>query len=338
MRMRKLYLTWMFITLAATAAKADNIQVVHLEENDSLGALLLKQDVPDSLVITGLMKVQDFRDLRLYCLKNRNVTGLNLHDVEISNNQLPDSALSFGYAYTPLIGLRYVALPGQITSIGKNAMLRLVHLQHVEMPETVTDIQHHAFSECSSLQEIVLPPNLKTIGSTAFAGCNALQEVKLPEGLTRIEKEAFYETGIQEIYIPESVNYIGTAAFYFSQLREVTLPAALRQLPENAFNECANLERITCLSPQPPAILPDNDQANWLSQTVVWVPKGAGEAYRLAEGWCKCKSIEEKDLTNISRVHAGENSDSQSCYRIDGMRVNAPRRGLYIKGRRLILR
>lgn len=45
----------LFIALAAAAAKADGIQVIHLEADDALGTLLDRTQECDSLVISGWM-------------------------------------------------------------------------------------------------------------------------------------------------------------------------------------------------------------------------------------------------------------------------------------------
>ena len=58
----------MLITLAAmSAAKADNIQEIHLDGSKRLGELIDRESGIDSLIVSGRMTDEDFKDLGTFC-------------------------------------------------------------------------------------------------------------------------------------------------------------------------------------------------------------------------------------------------------------------------------
>lgn len=89
----------------------------------------------------------------------------------------------------------------------------------------LTEIADYAFSEASSgdITEITLPNTLRKIGAGIFKYMQ-IEELALPDGVTEI------------------------GAYLFDgneMIRTVTLSAKITQIPNNAFYDCVNLERVT---------------------------------------------------------------------------------------------
>ena len=72
-----------------------------------------------------------------------------------------------------------------------------------------------------------------------------VESVRIPETVTAIDTRAFMCSKLQAVEIPASVTQLPEYTFYFSEdLKTVTLPASLTSIGENAFGECAALEKV----------------------------------------------------------------------------------------------
>ena len=66
-------------------------------------------------------------------------------------------------------------------------------LKSIAIPEGVKSIGNWAFAYCSALESIVIPASVTSIGARAFAYCSALERIELPESVTYVGDYAFYE-------------------------------------------------------------------------------------------------------------------------------------------------
>jgi len=99
---------------------------------------------------------------------------------------IPDGCMGYGFD-----GLEQVIIPGNYTSIGKQAFSGdRPRFTTVSIPDGVTVIGEGAFAE-SHLTSIRMPSALQRIESKAFADCQYLTSVTIPEGVTYIGDEAF---------------------------------------------------------------------------------------------------------------------------------------------------
>lgn len=224
----------MLITLAAlSAAKADNIQVIHLDGGKRLGELIDRESGIDSLVVSGRMTDEDFIDLGTFC-NDTGVRGICLCDVEVGNGVLP--TCSFGYSlgdYQHRKDLKHVTLPKSLKVIGKYALAGL-NVSSIELPQTVEVIDDGAFRG-SAVSHVEFPEALKEIGADAFYHCLNLMEVELPAGLTTIGDAAFALTGLEEIVLPESLRSLGYCAFNCDNLTKVVFPSGLEEIGYAVF-------------------------------------------------------------------------------------------------------
>lgn len=112
--------------------------------------------------------------------------------------------------------------------------------------EGVTQIGTYAFAYLQSMTEVSFPESLTAIGDNAFQSCFELTDLTLPEGLVSIGKEAFcYSNSLRISQLPAAVVSIGASAFKGTGLTGIVLSAGLTTIPDSAFRDCRNLERVT---------------------------------------------------------------------------------------------
>lgn len=170
------------------------------------------------------------------------------------------------------------------------------------IPSTIKEISNNAFYGCTEITKIELPNSLTSIGSEAFCGCTGLTQINLPNSLKSIGSGAFYEcAGLTQISLPDSLTSIGSYAFVrCSGLTEISFPKTLTSIGEQAFLECKKLAKITALPNFPPAIYSgQNHTFNQVNKSIpLYVPYGATNRYKLADGWSSFNNIIEIKHSN----------------------------------------
>ena len=130
----------------------------------------------------------------------------------------------------------------------------------------------------------------------------------------------------------------------------MTLPANLKYLGERAFGTDTCLVSVTSLAEEPSTILPARytrlpfhcfdtvgyvvDNQIIYHKATLYVPKGTSEAYRNSVAFANFENIVEKDDTGIDPPTAGNNIGNDgkaSWFTLEGQRVDAPGKGLYIR-------
>ena len=170
------------------------------------------------------------------------------------------------------------------------------------------------FADCVSLKSITFQDKETKIMSSAFAGCRQLSKVTIEEGQSRIfvNDKAFKDSVIDSLYIGrnlKNMNYSGTFGiikhlvfgdsvtevemnegdkynherhvYDVEGLETVVFGKLISKVP--AFQE-AKLESITCRACDPPKV--EGKFSNYvLLNTILYVPKGAKEAYENVSPW-----------------------------------------------------
>ncbi len=138
-------------------------------------------------------------------------------------------------------GIKYLVLPGSITSIGFEAFYGCRNLSDVTIPDGVTDICDSAFRNCSDLKNLTISNSVVNIGYAAFSEC-ALTKVVIPDSVEEIGGNAFERCSITDVFIGKSVKTIGNEAFIVNALEKIEVSS------ENEFyfseNNCL-IERKT---------------------------------------------------------------------------------------------
>lgn len=147
------------------------------------------------------------------------------------------------------------------------------------------------FFNCRDLTEVHLPDNLAFVPSQVVGGCTSLTTVNVPRKAVVIGEFAYDNTEIEHIDLPPTVETIEQDAFQScNRLKTIVLPPALSKIGNNVFNLCYGLQRIYCMSEQPPVctkgMYDESNPFTSLDTTMpVYIPVGTREKYLSASGW-----------------------------------------------------
>ena len=118
--------------------------------------------------------------------------------------------------------LKYISIPGSVTSIGEGAFYGCPALADRNGMIIFRDI---LFQYTKKNAFVVIPDHVKTISKYAFDENQHLINVTIPSSVTHIGYVAFYKcTNLQTIKIPPSVKTIGESAFEYCKNLEITIP------------------------------------------------------------------------------------------------------------------
>jgi len=234
---------------------------------------------------------------------------------------LPASVTSIGKsAFADCSGLTAVTLPASVTSIGDGAFNGCRRLTAIILPAAVTSIGESAFAGCSGLTTVTLPAAITSIGGSTFAGCSSLTAIVLPAAVTSIESSTFAGcSSLAAVTLPATVTSIGESAFVgCNSLTTLTLPASVTNIGTWAISSCANLTSIYMESPQPPSTA--GNALDYLPYScVVYVPTGAGKAYKAVKPW---NTFTIKEYNGPTGIEAVTTAPAQiEVYTIDGRRA-----------------
>lgn len=107
-----------------------------------------------------------------------------------------------------------------------NAAFSGTRIREIAIPQEVSLIGKSAFSGVSTLAKVTFPENsnLRTIAEGAFSGVSSLSDIRLPSGLETIKSDAFASSGLTNIAIPANVSVVGDGAFAFCRnLTEISV-------------------------------------------------------------------------------------------------------------------
>lgn len=164
--------------------------------------------------------------------------------------------------------LSKIAIPPNITSIGKSSFCNCSLLKEISIPYSVTSIGNNSFKSCRILTEISIPPSVTTIGdfaffrcesltkiyitsvisigSYSFAECSSLSSVTIPSSIKSIGEGAFSKCMMLNYFLlPNSIESIGSKAFeYCTNLTEISIPPSITSIKENSFYKCISLRKV----------------------------------------------------------------------------------------------
>lgn len=258
---------------------------VHVETPGGLAAAVIVAGSTPAKVtrlkVTGTLNDDDFDILKTYMTK---LYSLDLSG--ITNTTLPDKA------FQDKATLIDIKLPANLTAIPDYAF-DACKFTSIDIPNSVVSIGNSAFYECTSLKEVSLSENLTSIGSKAFYGCSALGSITIPGSVVSIKDQSFSgcdalkQVNIEDIgnwcaitfssasanplyyvnsfyvdnqlvtdlVIPDNVTAISKYAFTnATNLESVTFGSHVENIAYDAFQNCTNINKLTCLSTEPPVV------------------------------------------------------------------------------------
>lgn len=172
------------------------------------------------------------------------------------------------------------------------------------LPKDLTEIGDETFFGCSFRGSLNLPENLLIIGQNAFGINQFSGELQLPQSLTIIKERAFSGcsrlTGIVEL--PEEIISIAPNTFaYCSQLQGVVIPKNVEAIREGAFQDCFQLNSITCKAQNPPQLSATAFAGVAKDNFTVEVPEESVADYSTAPEWKEFKRFSAHRDFSISR-------------------------------------
>ncbi|OLR62706.1 hypothetical protein BHF69_08460 [Anaerostipes sp. 992a] len=195
------------------------------------GATALKSvEIPDTVTRIGAVAFKD-------------CTALN-------NINIPDSVTAIGDAAFENTGLVSLALPKNLTSMGREILSGNTGVTEITIPKTATSMQGGGFKEGSfrgsNIEKAVIEEGMTKLPDYAFDGATALKSVEIPDTVTRIGAVAFQDcTALSNINIPDSVTAIGDAAFENTGLVSLTLPKNLTSMGREILSGNTGVTEIT---------------------------------------------------------------------------------------------
>ena len=148
------------------------------------------------------------------------------------------------YAFSKCTGLRSIALPEGLDTIGENCFEES-GLTEVHMASSVSVICSRAFSDCSDLKCITLPAGIETIEDGCFQR-SGLVEIAIPRGVTQIKSGAFCECrALKKAQLPRGVEALWDRCFEGAALAEIEIPNSVTAIKCAAFRKCSSLSKVT---------------------------------------------------------------------------------------------
>ena len=90
----------------------------------------------------------------------------------------------------------------------------LQELTEIAIPDNVTTIGKYAFYNCTSVNSVTFGNNVNSIGEYAFSGCESITSIEIPNSVKTIDQYAFYNsTGLTSVTLGNAITDIGYCAF-----------------------------------------------------------------------------------------------------------------------------
>lgn len=223
------------------------------------------------------------------------------------NLQLPDGLKELGsWAFHDCSGFTgSLTIPAAIHKIESYCFSNCNGLNgQLSLPKDLTEIGNDAFQYCNFRGPLNLPEGLLVIGSNAFNSNQFLGELKLPQSLAILKERAFIAnsrlTGIVEL--PEELISIAPSTFaHCSQLEGVVIPKNVEAIREGAFENCFQLNSITCHAQNPPLLSASAFAGVAKDNFTVEVSEEAVANYSTAPEWKEFKRFAAHRDFSISR-------------------------------------
>lgn len=193
------------------------------------------------------------------------------------------------------------------------------YIAKVILPNNLKVIGEKAFQYWENLESVVIPETVTSIEPLAFYNCNQLREIRLPENIQIISVGVFESTAIKELEIPQNVRNIEEDAFRLCKnLETVTIKGDIETICKTAFADCQNLKKITFKKTVKK--IDTGAFSNCGFETFI-APKGLESLGSLA--FAECKDL--KILKNLENVQIADKSNTwnfiQGCSNLEYLSV-----------------
>ena len=158
-----------------------------------------------------------------------------------------------------------------------------------------------------------------TIQGTGEMWCDSVFEVLRPEYKEEAISWAGVANDITDVIISEGVTNIGSGVFSIcSNLKNIYIASTVKRIGYYSFEDCYNIETITCYGAQPPAVILDDQYGqddnsfptDMPKSTIIYVPADYLDTYKSHDLWglYDVRPLEAKSTeTNNLNVTPAEN-------------------------------
>lgn len=232
---------------------------------------------------------------------------------KLTSVTLPDSIEEINdYAFSGCPKLKKVMFGKSVRRIGLQSFSDCPELEIVDLGPSLECVGYDAFNGCRSLKSISLPETVNRVECYAFEGTKVFEGNKnvlyldhvlcgyggyFPEhsylevrnGTTVVAERAFTDTDrLEGVIFNEGLKHIGYCAFdECKDLKYIKLPKSLVSMGDQAFGY-TSIEEVVVPWKKPIEI----DYMPFPESTVIYIPKGATEAYSQAKYWNEYKLVE----------------------------------------------
>ena len=288
----------------------------------------------------------------------------------LSGIVLPNAVTSLGAnAFYNCSSLSSVSIGTGIPAINDYTFYGCSSLPEINIPSNVTSIGNYVFDGCTSLANVTIADRETelTLGSNGsepmFASCplntvyiggninyptssssgyspfyrnTSLETVTITDKETEISENEFYGcAGLKNVTMGDGVETIGNWAFSgCSSLDYFSFGSGMKTIGEEAFSDCTAMTKLISSATVPPTCGTQalDDINKWNCELVV--PKTVVSAYQAADQWKEFFFITGSDdlVSGVEETLIDGYEDEHAVYyNLQGVKVENPERGLYIK-------
>ena len=170
----------------------------------------------------------------------------------LASVSLPESLETIGASAFRGAGLKEIAIPANVRSIGNYAFAGRSSYDYYDYYSSSTSNStsrwRHYCESNGYLRKVTIPANsrLTTIPEGAFVGNSNLKEVSiLCDSITSIGQGAFAGCGMDTVVLPPNLTALSRLAFgYCTRLKYIAMPNSLTSIVDNAFVGCSSLDNV----------------------------------------------------------------------------------------------
>ncbi len=105
--------------------------------------------------------------------------------------------------------------------------------------------ENSAFAYSQEITSFAIPDGVEAIPDYLFQSCEKLADISIPDSVNIIGVSAFDGTAIKSLKLPSSMTEVPQSLLEGTGVTEFTIPASVRSIGDSAFEDCANLKKVT---------------------------------------------------------------------------------------------
>ena len=250
------------------------------------------------------------------------------------------------YTFYGCSSLPEINIPSNVTSIGNYVFDGCTSLANVTIADRETELtlgsngSEPMFASCP-LNTVYIGGNINyptssSSGYSPFYRNTSLETVTITDKETEISENEFYGcAGLKNVTMGDGVETIGNWAFSgCSSLDYFSFGSGMKTIGEEAFSDCTAMTKLISSATVPPTCGTQalDDINKWNCELVV--PKTVVSAYQAADQWKEFFFITGSDdlVSGVEETLIDGYEDEHAVYyNLQGVKVENPERGLYIK-------